>query len=167
MKISIITATYNSGKTLRDTLESVLSQTYGDFEHLIIDGGSSDNTLDIVKEYEPRYVGRLRWISERDRDIYDAMNKGIALATGEVVGILNSDDFYTSSEVLTEVAMMMADRTIDAVYGDVHYVRDGQLDKCVRYYTSRPFHRRWMPTVCSVARASFSTTRASEEGRPS
>ena len=155
MKISIITATYNSGKTLRDTLESVLSQTYGDFEHLIIDGGSSDNTLDIVKEYEPRYVGRLRWISERDRGIYDAMNKGIALATGEVVGILNSDDFYTSPEALTEVAMMMADRTIDAVYGDVHYVKDGQLGKCVRYYTSRPFHRRWMRFGFMPAHPSF------------
>lgn len=155
MKISIITATYNSGKTLRDTLESVLEQTYGDFEHLVIDGGSSDDTLDIVKEYAPRYAGRLRWISERDKGIYDAMNKGIALATGEVVGILNSDDFYTSPEVLTEVAMVMADRTIDAVYGDVHYVRDGQLDKCVRYYSSRLFHRRWMRLGFMPAHPSF------------
>ena len=81
MKISIVTATYNSGKTLCDTLESVLGQDYADFEHLIIDGGSKDDTLDIVRRYEPRYRGRLRWISERDRGIYDAMNKGIAMAT--------------------------------------------------------------------------------------
>ncbi|WP_438638616.1 glycosyltransferase [Muribaculum intestinale] len=92
MKISIITATWNSGATLRDTMESVLSQDYTDFEHLIIDGGSTDNTLDIVRELEPRYGGKLKWISERDRGIYDAMNKGIMMATGDVIGILNSDD---------------------------------------------------------------------------
>jgi len=98
MKISIVTATYNSGESLRDTLESVLSQTYDDYEHIIVDGGSTDNTLDILREYEPRYNGRLKWHSEPDRGIYDAMNKGIARATGELVGLLNSDDFYTSDE---------------------------------------------------------------------
>ena len=77
MKISIITATYNSAETVKDTIESVLSQSYQDYEHLIIDGGSKDNTIDIVKSYEPRYGGRLRWISEKDRGIYDAMNKGM------------------------------------------------------------------------------------------
>ena len=112
MKISIVTATFNSGGTVRDTLESVLGQTFCDYEHLIIDGGSSDDTLDIVREYEPRYNGRLRWISERDRGIYDAMNKGIAMATGDVVGILNSDDFYTSTSVLTQVADAMQDATV-------------------------------------------------------
>lgn len=104
MKISIITATWNSGATLRDTMESVLSQDYTDFEHLIIDGGSTDNTLDIVRELEPRYSGKLKWISERDRGIYDAMNKGIMMATGDVIGILNSDDFYTSTDILSTVA---------------------------------------------------------------
>ena len=98
LKITIITASFNSGKTLRDTIESVLGQTYIDFEHLIIDGGSKDDTLEIIKEYEPRYKGRLRWISEPDKGLYDAMNKGIRMATGEVVGILNSDDFYTSDK---------------------------------------------------------------------
>ena len=101
MKISIITATWNSGATLRDTMESVLSQDYTDFEHLIIDGGSTDNTLDIVRELEPRYGGKLKWISERDRGIYDAMNKGIMMATGDVIGILNSDDFYTSTRIIS------------------------------------------------------------------
>lgn len=104
MKISIVTATYNSGESLRDTLESVLSQTYDDYEHIIVDGGSTDNTLDILREYEPRYNGRLKWHSEPDRGIYDAMNKGITRATGELVGLLNSDDFYTSDDVLASIA---------------------------------------------------------------
>ncbi|MDE6175052.1 MAG: glycosyltransferase, partial [Duncaniella sp.] len=93
MKISIITATWNSGSTIRDTLESVLRQTYTQIEHIIVDGGSSDNTMDIVRELEPLYQGRLRYVSEPDRGIYDAMNKGIAMATGDIIGILNSDDF--------------------------------------------------------------------------
>ena len=106
LKISIITATYNSGKTLCDTIESVLNQTYCDFEHLIIDGGSKDNTLEIIKDYEPKYNGRLRWISEPDRGLYDAMNKGIGMASGDVVGILNSDDFFTSNKIL-EIPVVM------------------------------------------------------------
>ena len=109
MKITVITATFNSGKTVRDTIESVLRQTYQEIEYLIIDGGSKDNTMDIVKEYEPRFNGKLRYISEPDKGIYDAMNKGIRMATGDVVGLLNSDDFYTSSDVLQQVADVMAD----------------------------------------------------------
>ena len=104
MKISVITATYNSGATVRDTMESVLRQTYGDVEYIVIDGSSTDGTMDIVKEYEPRFQGRMKWISEPDKGIYDAMNKGIAMATGDVVGLLNSDDFYTSDRVLERVA---------------------------------------------------------------
>lgn len=156
MKISIVTATFNSGKTLRDTIESVLRQSHVDFEHILIDGGSKDDTIDIIKEYEPRYgAGRLRWISERDKGIYDAMNKGIGMATGEVVGILNSDDFYTSHDVLEQVAAVMSNPGIDAVYGDVHYVHEGHLDGCVRYYTSRPFHRSWMRFGFMPAHPSF------------
>ena len=94
MKVSVITATWNSGRTVRDTMESVLAQSYPDIEHIVVDGGSKDNTMDIVHELEPRYCGRLRYISERDRGIYDAMNKGIAMAIGEIIGILNSDDFF-------------------------------------------------------------------------
>ncbi len=100
MTISILIATYNSDKTLRDTIESVLRQSYRDFEYILIDGGSKDNTVDIIKEYEPQFEGRLKYISERDKGIYDAMNKGIRMATGDVVGILNSDDFYTSDDAL-------------------------------------------------------------------
>lgn len=140
MTISIITATYNSGATLRDTMESVLSQSYPDFEHIIVDGLSSDNTLDIVHELEPRYKGRLKILSEKDRGLYDAMNKGIAMAAGDVIGILNSDDFYTSDDILSRVANEI--EGVDAVYGDIHYVNDSDLTKCVRYYSSKGF-RRW------------------------
>lgn len=142
MKISIITATFNSGKTVRDTLESVLRQTFRDIEYIIVDGASTDDTLDAVREYEPKFGGRLRWISEPDRGIYDAMNKGLAMATGEVVGILNSDDFFSSDEVLEHVADALSNSEIDAVYGDIHFVRDDDLTKCVRYYSSKRF-RRW------------------------
>ena len=150
MKISIVTATFNSGATVRNTIESVLRQTYADFEHIIIDGGSTDDTLEIVRRYEPQYHGRLRWISERDRGIYDAMNKGIAMATGEVVGILNSDDFYTRPDVLEQVAGAMQDPSVDAVYGDIHYVDASNLHRTTRYYSSASFRRwkmrlGWMP----------------------
>ena len=104
MKISIITATYNSEATIADTINSVLSQDYSDIEYLVIDGGSSDATLDIVKANASRFGGRLRWISENDHGIYDAMNKGIRMATGDIVGILNSDDYYTSNDVLSTYA---------------------------------------------------------------
>lgn len=143
MKISIVTATYNSGSTIKDTLESVLRQTYTQIEHIIVDGGSSDNTMDIVREIEPLYQGRLRYVSEPDRGIYDAMNKGIAMATGDIIGILNSDDFYSSDDILSTIAAELADPEIDAVYGDVHYVDDSDLTHCVRYYSSRTF-RPWM-----------------------
>ena len=92
MKISIITVTFNSEKTLRYTIESVLNQNYDDIEYLIIDGGSTDSTLDIIKCYEPKFEGKLHYISEPDKGIYDAMNKGILMATGNVVGFLNSDE---------------------------------------------------------------------------
>lgn len=155
MKISVITVTFNSSNTVRDTIESVFLQTHKDIEYIIIDGGSKDNTIDIVREYEAQYKGRLRWISEYDRGIYDAMNKGIAMATGDIVGILNSDNFYTSPDVLAMIAKVMSDTNLDAVYGDVHYVSSSNLSKCVRYYTSRPFHRSWMRFGFMPAHPSF------------
>ena len=92
MKISIITATYNSAKTLQDTIDSVLSQDYPLFEHIIVDGSSKDGTVEIIRRNASRYKpGQLKWISEPDKGIYDAMNKGICMATGDVVGLLNSD----------------------------------------------------------------------------
>lgn len=143
MKISIITATYNSGKTVGDTLKSVLAQTYHDYELLVVDGASKDNTLEVVKKMEPLFEGRMRYISEPDKGIYDAMNKGIRMASGDVIGILNSDDFYTSDDALACIAWTLENEKVDAVYGDIHYVDDEDLKKCVRYYSSKPF-RRWM-----------------------
>jgi glycosyltransferase involved in cell wall biosynthesis len=140
MKITIITAAWNSAATLRDTIESVLAQTYTDWEHIIVDGASTDSTAALVESYRERYAGRLTFISEPDHGIYDAMNKGIAHASGDVIGLLNSDDFYTSRDILETVAREI--EGVDAVYGDVHYVDDRDLNRCVRYYSSRGF-RRW------------------------
>lgn len=140
MTISILTCTWNSEDTIADTINSILRQTYHKIELIVIDGQSTDNTIDIVKKYEKRFEGRLKWISEPDRGLYDAMNKGLAMATGDVVGILNSDDFYTSNDVLERVAHEI--ENVDAVYGDIHFVNPDDLSKCVRYYSSRSF-RRW------------------------
>ncbi len=155
MKISIITATYNSAATVRDTFESVLNQSYKDIEYIVVDGLSKDNTLDLIKEYEQKFEGRLRYISEKDKGLYDAMNKGIAIATGDIVGILNSDDFYTSNDILEVVAEKMKDNSIDAVYGDIHFVNNDNLDKCVRYYSSRIFCRGLMRLGFMPAHPSF------------
>lgn len=160
-RISVITATYNSGKTVEDTLRSVVSQTYGAIEHIIVDGGSTDGTRDIVRRYAGLYSRRgaeLRWISGPDKGIYDAMNKGIALAEGNVVGLLNSDDFFTSPYVLETVAKEFEtgdDDKIDAVYGDIHYVRSDKLDRCVRYYSSKGFRRSKMRMGFMPAHPSF------------
>ncbi len=141
MKISLITTTYNSAATLQHTFDSVLAQSYKDIEYWVIDGGSKDGTVDLIREYESKFCGKMRWLSETDRGLYDAMNKGILHATGDIVGILNSDDFFTSDTVLQSVVEGFSD-DIDAVYGDIHFVRPGNLDKCVRYYSSRNF-RPW------------------------
>lgn len=143
MKISLITVTYNSGTTLRDTIQSVLAQTYRNVEYIVVDGLSKDNTIDIVREYEPQFEGRMKWISEKDKGLYDAMNKGVRMATGDVVGILNSDDFFTANDVLEKVAAGFDEQT-DAVYGDLHYVHPDDLQHSVRYYSSKIFKRNLM-----------------------
>lgn len=148
MKISVITATWNSARTVQDTIDSVLRQSYQDVEHIVKDGGSTkDDTVAIVKGKTSRYeeCGKsLVVVSERDGGIYDAMNKGVRLATGDVIGILNSDDFYTSDDVLAIVAKEFSEHPeLEAVYGDVHFVKDSDLSKCTRYYSSGYF-RPWM-----------------------
>ncbi|MBQ3772724.1 MAG: glycosyltransferase, partial [Bacteroidaceae bacterium] len=115
MRISLITSTYNSVSTLKSTFDSVLSQTYSDVEYLVVDGGSKDGTLELIKEYEPKFGGRMKWLSEPDKGLYDALNKGIRMATGDVVGILNSDDFFTTNDVLETVATEL--NGVDAIYG--------------------------------------------------
>lgn len=153
--ISIITATFNSAKTLKDTIQSVLRQTNKDFEYLIIDGGSTDETIDIVKSYESEFSGRLKLVSEKDQGIYDAMNKGIKMASGDVVGILNSDDYFTSDDILQTVDNAFKSHEIDAIYGDIHFIRDGAPDKCVRYYSSRMFSPFWLRFGFMPAHPSF------------
>ena len=103
MKISLITVTYNSAMTLRDTIESVLSQSYPNIEYIIVDGQSQDSTLSLIKEYEPLFKGKLRWISECDKGLYDAMNKGFRMAAGDVIGIINSDDLLAEPTVIAKV----------------------------------------------------------------
>lgn len=155
MKISIITATYNSAATVRDTIESVLRQTHQDWELIIKDGGSKDTTLNICHELEARCGGRMKIISGPDSGIYDAMNQGIEAATGDVIGLLNSDDFYTKFNVLATVNEVMEQKACDAVYGDIHYVNDDDLSKCVRYYSSAGFNRERMMQGWIPAHPSF------------
>lgn len=156
MKISIITATFNSGRTVGDTLESVLGQDYGDYELIIKDGGSKDDTLNICRSYEKRFAGRMRIIEGVDGGLYDAMNQGIAAASGEVVGILNSDDYFTSNDILTIIAEAFELHPyIDAVYGDVHYVKGNDTSKIVRYYSSRLFRPSCMRMGFMPAHPSF------------
>ena len=146
MKISIITATYNSSATVRDTLVSVAGQQYPTVEHIIIDGASTDNTLAIVADFP--HVAHT--ISEKDKGIYDAMNKGIGAATGEIIGILNSDDVYIDNAVLGDVAAAFADPAVMTVYADLQYVDPADLQKVQRNWRSGPFRRHnfyygWMP----------------------
>lgn len=149
--ISIITATYNADATITDCLKSIKFQTVP-VEHIIIDGASTDNTLELVREISPH----ARILSEPDNGIYDAMNKGIGLATGEIVGILNADDFYTSPDVLAHVAAVFSDPSVAACYGDLQYVQGCAVEKStesfkiIRHWQSDPFCRSkflwgWMP----------------------
>jgi glycosyltransferase involved in cell wall biosynthesis len=155
IKVSIITVAYNSAKTLTDTIKSVLNQIYDNIEYIIVDGASTDETLDIIKDFEPMFAGRLKWISEKDNGIYDAMNKGIQMATGDVVGILNSDDYFTSNDVIERMVSAFDDKQLDAIYGDIHFIRDGQPEKCVRYYSSKHFRPLWLRFGFMPAHPSF------------
>ena len=142
MKISLITATYNSAETLRDTMQSVLNQAFKDVDYIIVDGGSKDTTMDIVKEFEPKFEGRLRWVSEKDKGIYDAMNKGVKMAQGNIVGILNSDDFFASDHVLEKVNDAFTENpAIDGIYADVRYVDWNDTSKKVRMFSGKDFKR--------------------------
>ena len=147
MKITVITATYNSAATVVDTLNSVASQTHTDTEHIIVDGASKDDTVGLVRMHGRR-VSRL--LSERDGGIYDAMNKGLAMATGDIVGFLNSDDMYADPQVLERVAEAFRDPRIDVVYGDIVFVTEKDTSRVVRLWTSKPYtsglcSRGWMP----------------------
>ncbi len=155
MKISIVTATFNSGKTIRDTIESVFRQTYQDWELIIKDGESKDNTMDICRELADKANGRMKIIISTDKGIYDAMNQGIEAASGDVIGLLNSDDFYTSDDILAVISSSFENGNMDAIYGDIHFVRDEDLSKCVRYYSSSLFKRCYMRMGFMPAHPSF------------
>lgn len=147
MKISVITVCFNSGAHIADALRSVDAQTWPNIEHIVVDGASRDNTLQVVDSFRRPWR---RVVSERDDGIYDAMNKGVRLATGDVIGFINSDDFYASTEVLAQVAAIFEEPGVDACYGDLCYVRQDNVAKIVRYwrssaYKSGMFARGWVP----------------------
>lgn len=139
MKISIITVVYNNVATIRNAIESVLAQNYSNVEYIIIDGASTDGTLDIIKEF----IGRIHTvISEKDFGLYDAMNKGILAATGEIVGILNSDDFFYDNNVLTKITSAFINSDIDATVADIVFVKENSLNKVLRKYSAA----KWKPS---------------------
>ena len=120
-------------------MEAVLSQTSKNIEYIVVDGASKDDTVKIIKEYESKFNGQMRWVSEPDKGLYDAMNKGIRMATGDIVGIINSDDFYHRTDVIAKVVEGFQENGIEAIYGDVRFVNPDNLDKTVRYYSSKHF----------------------------
>jgi glycosyltransferase involved in cell wall biosynthesis len=148
LKISIITITYNSEKTVEDTIKSVVSQDFPNVEYLIIDGLSKDKTLQVVNKYSA-YIDKV--VSEKDKGLYDALNKGIKHATGEVVGMLHSDDVYANNQVLSKVAQQFAiDPALEAVYADLVFVDRENTDKVLRTwksgaYKEDAFKQGWMP----------------------
>lgn len=148
MKVSIITITYNSAATLEDTIKSVVSQDFPDIEYIIVDGLSKDSTLSIVNRYSP-YIAKV--VSEKDKGLYDALNKGIRLATGEVVGMLHSDDLYADNNVISKVAQQFAaDPSVEALYADMVFVDRNDSGKVLRTwkagaYEEDAFKKGWMP----------------------
>lgn len=149
MTISIITATYNSSKTVRDTIESVLKQSYTDYEYIIMDGKSKDNTLEIVSEYATEFGGRLKIVSEPDLGIYDAMNKGFRIAKGDVLALINSDDFFCDTQAIEKVMNVFETHPeADAVYGDLYYVSQNNTANIVRKWVTgeqKQFAKGWLP----------------------
>jgi glycosyltransferase involved in cell wall biosynthesis len=135
-KITIITVCYNSAKTITQTIESVLSQDYPNLEYIVIDGLSMDGTQEIVKSFGSRIS---RFISEKDNGLYDAMNKGVALATGTIIGILNSDDIYAHNKVISQVVSRFDQKNVDVVYGDLFYFKTGFPNTPLRYYRGGVF----------------------------
>lgn len=152
MKVSIITVSFNSAKTIADTIESVLSQDFPNIEYIIVDGNSSDGTVNIIRQYENRIS---KWISEKDQGMYDAMNKGIAMATGDVIGILNSDDVYMNKHVVSELMQLLEKTKAQLVFADLILVDQNDDAKVLRYYDSSHFHPDkfrfgWMPAHPTV-----------------
>ena len=139
MKVSIVTVCFNSVETIEDTFKSIESQTFTDIEYIVIDGGSTDGTKDIIEKYSDLIT---IYISEKDNGLYDAMNKGIALSTGDVIGILNSDDVLADKYVIEKVVAGFDSESLDAVYSDLLYVSKHDLNKSTRLYSSKVFSQK-------------------------
>jgi glycosyltransferase involved in cell wall biosynthesis len=144
-KVSIITVCYNSAKTVEDTIQSVVNQTYPNIEYIIVDGLSTDNTIEIINKHKVTKV-----VSEKDNGLYDAINKGIGLASGEIIANLNSDDFYIDDDVISDVVAKFEEEKTDLLYSDLYYVEEENTDKITRYwksgkYNKGAFYKGWMP----------------------
>ena len=149
MKVSIITATYNSAETINVCLSSVLNQSYNNIEYIIVDGGSSDSTISVI-EKEVERNANIIFKSEPDKGIYDALNKGVQRATGDIVGFVHSDDFLADSTIIGKIVDKFNSEKVDGVYGDLHYVAFDNTDKIIRNWVSEPFNKKllkkgWMP----------------------
>jgi glycosyltransferase len=147
MKISLITASFNNASTIETTLKSVFSQTSKNIEYIVIDGKSTDKTIEILEEYKTR-ISII--VSEPDNGIYDALNKGISLASGEIIGFLHADDFFADESVIENVLKVFDEQNPDSVYGDLQYVSSENPDKIIRHWGSGNFsekklRRGWMP----------------------
>ena len=147
MKVTIITVTLNSEKHLEDCINSVISQDYHDIEHIIIDGKSTDGTLDIIAKYQDHIA---KWVSEKDYSMYDAINKGMSMASGDIIGTLNSDDILASNDVIREIVKVLEEQQVDSVYGDLQYVDPHNLQRINRewkglLYRRGRFKYGWMP----------------------
>lgn len=147
MKVSIITSVYNNEKTIEDAIKSVLSQTYPNIEYIVVDGASKDNTVSVIKKYEDRIS---TFVSERDKGIYDGLNKGVSLATGDVIAFLHSDDIYENENIISEVVDHFKNTNTDSIYGDLVYVDKEDTSKIFRYwqsgeYTFKKLCNGWMP----------------------
>lgn len=147
VKISIITVVFNNEKTIEDTILSIEAQTHPDIEHIVVDGASTDGTMDVVRRHRGKIA---KLVSEPDEGIFDAMNKGIRLATGEVIAFLNADDIYADNTVLEQVASVFSDSSVDACYANLVYVDPVDLNKVVRFWKSQDFkpglfQKGWVP----------------------
>jgi len=147
MKITLITASYNSATTLEETIKSVIAQNYPLLEYIVIDGASTDNTIEIIKKYEKHIT---KWVSEKDKGIYDAFNKGLEMASGDIIGFLNSDDMFAQNDALKKIAKIFQTKSVDGVYGDLHYVDFDNTQRVVRkwkagHYKPGAFLYGWMP----------------------
>lgn len=147
MKVSIITVTLNAAEFLEQCVQSVIGQHYVDIEHIIVDGGSTDATLDIIRRYQPHIA---KWVSEKDNGMYDAINKGMKMATGDIIGTLNSDDMLASRDVISTIVKGFKHHKADVVYGDIIYVQQDNIEKVTRVWNGDKYNRKkieygWMP----------------------